>query len=76
MVQEYWLRRVLQVKRKYNMITGIRDASVKLLIKMAVKAEEEEAGVLSMVELLSSPHDQLLVLQPGAGPAGPVPQQS
>ena len=28
-------------------------ASVKLLIKMAVKAEEEEAGVLSMVELLS-----------------------
>ena len=43
---------------------------------MAVKAEEEEAGVLSMVELLSSPLDQLLVLQPGAGPAGPVPQQS
>ena len=43
---------------------------------MAVKAEEEEAGVLNMVELLSSPHDQLLVLQPGAGPAGPVPQQS
>ena len=36
MVQEYWLRRVLQVDRKYNMITGIRDASVKLLIKMAV----------------------------------------
>ena len=60
MVQEYWLRRVLQVKRKYNMITGIRDASVKLLIKIAVKAEEEEAGVLNMVELLSSPHDQLL----------------
>ena len=29
---------------------------------MAVKAEEEEAGVLSMVELLSSPHDQLLAL--------------
>ena len=48
------------MKRKYNMITGIRDASVKLLIKMAVKAEEEEAGVLNMVELLSSPHDQLL----------------
>ena len=43
------------------------------MIKMAVKAKEEEAGVLSMVELLSSPHDQLLVLQPGAGP---VPQQS
>ena len=39
---------------------GIRDANVKLLIKMAVKDEEEEADVLNMVELLSSPHDQLL----------------
>ena len=50
------------MKRKYIMIIGIRDASVKLLIKMALKAEEEEAGVLNMVELLSSPHDQLLAL--------------
>ena len=30
--------------REYK-ITGIRDASVKLLIKMAVKDEEEEADV-------------------------------
>ena len=37
-----WLRSVLQVDRKYK-ITGIRDASVKLLIKMAVKDEVEEA---------------------------------
>ena len=54
-----WLRSVLQLARKYK-ITGIRDASVKLLIKMAVKEEVEEADVLNMVELLSSPHDQLL----------------
>ena len=45
--------------REYN-ITGLRDASVKLLIKMAVKDENEEAGVLNMVELLSFPHEQLL----------------
>jgi hypothetical protein len=38
----------------------IRDASVKLLIQMAVKDEVEEADVLKMVKLLSSPHDQLL----------------
>ena len=31
-----WLRSVLQVDREYK-ITGIRDASVKLLIKMAVR---------------------------------------
>ena len=50
---------LLQVDREYK-ITGIRDASVKLLIKLAVKDEEEEADVLNMVKLLSSPHDQLL----------------
>jgi hypothetical protein len=49
----------LQVDRKCN-INGIRDASVKLHIKMAVKDEQEEADVLNMVELMSSPHDQLL----------------
>ena len=54
-----WLRSMLQVDREYK-IPGIRDASVKLLIKMAVKDEEEEADVLNMVKLLSSPHDQLL----------------
>jgi hypothetical protein len=42
------------VDRVYK-ITGIRDASVKLLIKMAVKDEVAEADVLKMVELLSSP---------------------
>ena len=54
---------------------------------MAVKDEQEEADVMNMVELLPSPHDQLLarldlsthlqpghVLQTGAGPAGHVPQ--
>ena len=45
--------------REYK-ITGIRDAKIKLLIEMAVKEEEEEADVLNMVELLSSPHEQLL----------------
>jgi hypothetical protein len=49
-----WLRSMLQVDRKYK-ITRIRVASVKLLIK----GEVEEADVLNMVELLSSPHDQL-----------------
>jgi hypothetical protein len=53
------LRSVPMVDRVYK-ITGIRDAIVKLLIKMAVKDEVEEADVLKMVELLSSPHDQLL----------------
>jgi hypothetical protein len=52
-----------QVDRKCN-ITGIRDASVKLPIKMAVK-EQEEADVLNMVELLSSPYDQLLARHHG-----------
>jgi hypothetical protein len=52
-----WLMSLLQVDREYK-ITGIRDASVKLLIKLVVKDEEEEADVLN--ELLSSPHDQLL----------------
>ena len=42
--------------REYK-ITGIRDAKVKLLIEMAVKDEKEEADVLNMVELLSSPHE-------------------
>ena len=42
------------VDRVYK-ITGIRDASVKLLIKMAVKDEVEEADVLNMVELMSFP---------------------
>jgi hypothetical protein len=37
-----WLRSVPMVDRVYK-ITGIRDASVKLLIKMAVKDEVEEA---------------------------------
>ena len=32
--------------------------SVKLPIKIAVKDEQEEADVLNMVELLSSPHHQ------------------
>ena len=54
-----WLMSLLQVDREYK-ITGIRDASVKLLIKLVVKDEEEEADVLNMVKLLSSPHDQLL----------------
>ena len=34
-------------------IPGIRDASVKLIIKMAVKDEEEEADVQNMVKLMS-----------------------
>ena len=51
----------MQVNRKCN-INGIRDASVKLPIKMAVKNEQEEADVVNMVELLSSPHDQLSIL--------------
>ena len=50
---------VLQVDMEFK-ITGIKGAMVKLLIKMAVKDEEEEADVLNMVKLLSSPHDQLL----------------
>ena len=37
-----WLRSVPMVDRVYK-ITGIKDASVKLLIKMAVKDEVEEA---------------------------------
>ena len=37
-----WLRSMLQVNKKYK-ITVIRDSSVKLLIKMAVKDEVEEA---------------------------------
>lgn len=49
-----WLGIVLHVDREYK-ITGIRDASVKLLIKIAVKHEQEEADMMSMVELLSSP---------------------
>ena len=49
-----WLRSVLHVDRKYKII-GLRDASVKLLIKIAVKGEQEEADMMSMVELLSSP---------------------
>ena len=32
---------------------------------MAVKDEQEEADVLNMVELLSSPHDQLLARHHG-----------
>jgi hypothetical protein len=54
-----WLRSVLQVDREYK-ITVIRDASVKMLIKMDVKEEQEEGDVLNMIELLSSPPDQLL----------------
>jgi hypothetical protein len=54
-----WLRSMMQVDRKYK-ITMIRDAGVKLLIKMAVKDEVEEADVVNMVELLSSPQDRLL----------------
>ena len=53
-----WLMSLLQVDREYK-ITGIRDASVKLLIKLVVKDEEEEADVQN-IELLSSPHEQLL----------------
>ena len=49
-----WLRSMQQVD------TGIRDATVKLLIKMAVMDEKEETDVLKMVELLSCLHDQLL----------------
>ena len=49
-----WLRSVLQVDREYK-ITVIRDASVKMLIKMDVKEEQEEGDVLNMIELLSSP---------------------
>jgi hypothetical protein len=37
-----WQRSMPMVDRVYK-ITGIRDASVKLLIKMAVKDEVEEA---------------------------------
>ena len=33
---------------------------IKLPSKMAVKDEQEEAEVLNMVELMPSPHDQLL----------------
>ena len=51
-----WQRSVRKVDRKCN-INGIKDASVKLPIKMALKDEREEADVLNMVELLSSPHD-------------------
>ena len=46
----------MQVNRKCN-INGIRDASVKLHVEMAVKDEQEEADVMNMVELMSSPHD-------------------
>ena len=45
--------------REYK-ITVIMDASVKMLIKMDVKEEQEEGDVLNMIELLSSPPDQLL----------------
>ena len=47
-----WLNSVPMVDRVYK-ITGTRDASVKLLIKMAVKDEEEEADVQNMVKLMS-----------------------
>ena len=45
------------MERKCN-INGLRDTSVKLSIRMTVEDEQEEADVLNMVELLSSPHDQ------------------
>ena len=41
------LRSLLQVAREYK-IRKISDASVKLLIKMAVKYEQEEADVMNM----------------------------
>ena len=50
-----WLRGVVVVDREYQIITGIRDASVKLLIEMAVKNKEEEADVMNMVELSCCP---------------------
>ena len=46
----------------------IRDASVKLPIKMTVKDDKEEADVLNMVELLFSPHDQPSSVIPGHFP--------
>ena len=59
-----WLWSVLQVDMEYK-ITGKRDASVELLIKMAFREgrlldEKENNVVLNLMELLSSPHDQLL----------------
>ena len=46
----------------------IRDASVKLPIKMALKDDQEEADILNMVELLSSPYDQPSSVNPGHVP--------
>ena len=46
-----WQKSMKQVNREFK-INGIRDASVK--------DEQEEANVMNMVELLSSPHDHLL----------------
>jgi hypothetical protein len=45
------------VDRKFNI-----NGNVKLPIKMAVKDEQEEADVVNMVELLSSPHGQPSIL--------------
>ena len=60
-----WLISVLQVDREYE-VPRIRDASIKLLIQIAKSEKEmldyqEKVAMMKMVELLPSPHDQLLV---------------
>ena len=59
-----WLRSVLQVDREYK-ITVIRDASVKMLIKMDVK-EEQEAGFSEIlyiyIDLYTEPHHTISIL--------------